>query len=985
MPAGRQIVSVVAGILTNVPGRITSSAFIGRQVELESLLEVFDATRDGPAIVLLGGEAGIGKTRLVSEFAGHVPEARVLVGACLELGQAVMPYLPLAGILRQLSRKIGPEETQRLYGAELMRFLPDQASSTLDSAEREQSGLFEAVLALLGRLAETSSVVLVMEDLHWADRSTLDLLSFVARNLSSMRVMLVGTYRSDEMRRTHALRPVLAELSRLPLVQRIELQPMDEDEVFQLFTAIRGNQPQLEEAVSILTRSEGKPFYVEELLAAGDPAWIGMSSSLRDILADRLDNLPESAKEVLRIAAAAGRRVDHRLLEVVAQLPEDDLQVGLRAAVDGEALVPDADGHGYRFRHALLQEAAHDQLLPGERTRLHRAFVDALQADPSLAAGGSAGVHAELAYHALAAHDVDLAFSSLVLAGQRARDLFAFAEARQHFERAAELRPQVSAHLAAEAPQTWDLLRNAALCARYSGDSRGGAVTHLRRAIAVLGEDNDPVSLGGLWAELSESYWMAGLGDEAAGASDRSVAVLGDTATRERAEALAWRSRLFMLLGRYHDAIPPGMEAVELSRMIDARRELSRALNSLGCSLALVGREEGLSMLRESIEVADRIDAATDALRGYNNLASCLRIPLDDLAQAVEVFFAALDYATRKGVRGPIVDWIRLEGAEVMQRLGRWQDAAEIVGQVRTGAVLGVNGQYYETTLAIQQVTRGSYDEAEQHLQRADEIAPSIRDPQAIAPMIGVRMRLSLARKNYDTGDAIKRIEPMIDDPILYPVVPLIARVEAAASLLTHDQDAPNRIARLVDLLTHVRDSADGYLARNAGAWLSLTQAELSRARGEVAPEPWREALVRIREITYAEHELYAQFRLAEALAMSGETADAEAELVPAYQRARSIGAMPLVEEMETLARRARLKLAEMAQVDADGERGLTSREREVLVLVAQGRTNREIGENLFITEKTASVHVSNIMAKLGAANRTEAGAKARALGLDRL
>ena len=141
-------------------------------------------------------------------------------------------------------------------------------------------------------------------------------------------------------------------------------------------------------------------------------------------------------------------------------------------------------------------------------------------------------------------------------------------------------------------------------------------MTHLRRAIGILGEDNDPVSLGGLWAELSESYWMAGLGDEAAGASDRSVAVLGHTSTRERAEALAWRSRLFMLLGRYHDAIPPGMEAVELARRIDARRELSRALNSLGCSLALVGREEGLSLLRESIDVADRIDAATEALRG---------------------------------------------------------------------------------------------------------------------------------------------------------------------------------------------------------------------------------------------------------------------------------------------------------------------------------------------------------------------------------
>jgi DNA-binding CsgD family transcriptional regulator len=968
-----------------MPGRITSSAFIGRQVELESLLEVFDATLDGPAVVLLGGEAGIGKSRLVSEFAEHIPEARVLVGACLELGQAVMPYLPLAGILRQLSRKIGPEETQRLYGAELLRFLPDQGSPSVESGEREQSGLFEAVLALLGRLAETSPVVLVMEDLHWADRSTLDLLSFVARNLGSMRVMLVGTYRSDEMRRTHALRPVLAELSRLPLVQRIELQPMDEYEVFQLFTAIRGNQPQLEEASSILTRSEGNPFYVEELLAAGDPARTGMPSSLHDILADRLDQLPESAKEVLRIAAAAGRRVDHRLLEVVAQLPEDDLQVGLRAAVDGEALVPDVDGHGYRFRHALLQEAAHDQLLPGERARLHRAFVDALQADPSLAAGGRAGVHAELAYHALAAHDVDLAFSSLVLAGLRARDLFAFAEARQHFERAAELRPHVSAHVSANAPPTWELLRNAALCARYSGDSRGAAVPHLHRAIGVLGEDGDPVSLGGLWAELSESYWMAGLSDEATAASDRSVAVLGRTATRERAEALAWRSRLFMLLGRYHDAIPPGMDGVDLARRIDARRELSRALNSLGCALALVGREEGLSMLRESIEVADRIDAATDALRGYNNLASCLRIPLNDLAQAVEVFSAALDYANRKGVRGPIVDWIRLEGAEVLQRLGRWQDEAELLSRVRAGGVRGATGQYYEIVHAIQQVTRGRYDEAEQHLRRADEIAPSIRDPQAIAPMIGVRMRLLLARQNYDIGDAVQRIEPMIDDPIVYHVVPLIARVEAAASLLAQDRDAPNRIARLVDRLRQVRDSADGYLARNAGAWLSLTQAELSRGRGEFAPELWREALQRLRAMTYAEHELYAHLRLAETLAVSGETADAEAELVPAYQRARSIGAMPLVDEMEALARRARLKLPGMAQVDAYAERGLTSREREVLVLVAQGRTNREIGENLFISEKTASVHVSNILAKLEAANRTEAGAKARALGLDRL
>jgi DNA-binding NarL/FixJ family response regulator len=143
--------------------------------------------------------------------------------------------------------------------------------------------------------------------------------------------------------------------------------------------------------------------------------------------------------------------------------------------------------------------------------------------------------------------------------------------------------------------------------------------------------------------------------------------------------------------------------------------------------------------------------------------------------------------------------------------------------------------------------------------------------------------------------------------------------------------------------------------------------------------------LQRIQKIVYAEHELYAELRLAEVLAEIGDTASAEVELVAAHERARSIGAIPLADDMEALARRARLKLPGIARVEVDAGSRLTGREREVLVLVSQGRTNREIADNLFISQKTASVHVSNILAKLGAANRAEAGAKARALGLDRL
>ena len=245
---------------------------------------------------------------------------------------------------------------------------------------------------------------------------------------------------------------------------------MAEPEVVELLTAIRGQPPRPDITRQIVDRAEGNPFFAEELLAVAEEG--GVPPTLRDILGARLDALPEQAKEVLRIAAAAGRRVDHRLLEQVADLGASELESGLRAAVENEALVPDVDGFGYRFRHALLQEAVHEQLLPGERTRLHAAFADALMRDPALAVDGADGVHAELAHHALAAHDIDTAFASLVKAATRARGMFAYAEAQQHYERAVELRERISDAAAHDAPPTWDLLRSAAHSARYAADLR---------------------------------------------------------------------------------------------------------------------------------------------------------------------------------------------------------------------------------------------------------------------------------------------------------------------------------------------------------------------------------------------------------------------------------------------------------------------------------------------------------------------------------
>lgn len=969
---------VVADILPGMPPRVSAAVMVGREAPLRTLGEALGAARDGSGrLVVVGGEAGAGKTRLVTEFLAGAHGAVTLVGGCLELGESVMPLAPLAGILRQVARDLGDQPAAELIGPELAGFLPGRRQVPLDPHWTSQLNMFEASRAVLERLAEDRPVVVVIEDLHWADRSTLDLLSWLARNLADSRVLLVATYRSDEMRRSHPLRPVLAELGRLPHVERVELEPLSEGEVTDLLAAIHGSAVPPDLAREVADRSEGNPFFAEELFAAAGER--GVPLTLRDILSARLDALPGPAKEVLRIAAAAGRRVDHRLLEVVAALDADELDAGLRAAVDAQALVSDPDGFGYRFRHALLQEAAHEQLLPGERTRLHRAFAEALLAEPELAAGGADSVDAELSHHALAAHDVDLAFRSLLRAGERARDLFAYSEAQRHFEGALELSTRVTPDVLAGAPAAWELLRAAAHCATHAGDPALG-IAHLRRAIAGLDPVADRVVVGGLHAELSESLWMSGRGDEAVAASDTSTSMLSGERTPEAADALGWQSRLLMLLGRFEEAIPPGRLGVELARDLDARVELSRAQNSLGTSLtARGGLDEGVALLRDAIDVAVAAGAGGDVVRGYINLTSMVKTPGNDVAAAERWALEGLDFATRHAVRGSMTDWLRMELADVYARQGRLREMGEVLTQVRSGWSGGVAGQYFHVSHAWLHAVQGRYDEAAQHLRLAQEVAPDIRDPQAIGPQVGVRMLLGLGRSDLQVGNALDLLEPHLDDSSTHYGFALVARLAGRASR-AGSADAGAVVERVHDLFAARRDAAVPVLAANFDGWLAVLGAEVAGVHGHDDPGLWEQARAAMRSRAYAEAAAYCGLRQAEAQVSAGAPEDAVGTVTDTLGLARAMGAAWLVEELETLARRHRLKVAGIAPTRDAGV--LTAREREVLGLLAQGRTNREIGAALFITEKTASVHVSNILAKLGVGNRVEAAGLARELGV---
>jgi predicted ATPase len=457
---------------------LISPDFIGRRAELASLEAAWEAVRRGePATVLLGGEAGVGKSRLAAEFGGHARArgGRVLTGGCSELGADGLPFAPFTAVLRDLIREEGPAAVVKLLGGqagEAARLLPDLGGKPPGPGELAGSGtacpgerrgrLFGQMLTLLEQLSERGPVVLVIEDLHWAGGSTRDLLSFLVSNQPEVPgVQLIATFRSDELHRTHPLRPLLAELTRLSWVQRAELPRLTRRETGELLRVLLGRDPEPARVDGVFGRSEGNPLFAEELLACGD-----LPESRHDLALIRVQQLPQQTQRALRIASAAGECAGRALLAAVTQLGGDDLERALRPAVAENVLIAGPDG--YAFRHALIREAMYEDLLPGERTRVHARFAAAIAADPSLAAGRPAMA---LAHHWYAAHDLAQALASAWQAAAEAERVFAYAEALTLLARAAEL---------------WDKVPDAA---RLAGISHHRLLQSAARVAYLLPED----------------------------------------------------------------------------------------------------------------------------------------------------------------------------------------------------------------------------------------------------------------------------------------------------------------------------------------------------------------------------------------------------------------------------------------------------------------------------------------------------------------
>jgi predicted ATPase/DNA-binding CsgD family transcriptional regulator len=996
-----------------VANRVSASRLIGRAGELIELEAAFDEAAGGAAsLAFLAGESGVGKSRLLHTFLDRARERGgcAIGGDCLELGADELPYAPLVSALRGLVRE-HDRALERLSLATrqgLAQLIPELDPDGDADPDEDRHRPFEALLTLLETMAEETPLVLWLDDAHWADHATRGFLAFLAASLPDQcRLLTVIAYRSDQLHRRHPMRPLLAELGRGRRVRRLELSPFDRGEVATQLADIVGAVPDPEAVERIFERGEGNPLFTEELLAAGADGRGRLPSTLRDALLLRIERLPETTRGLLRLLAVA-TRMDHSLFTSVCGVDEAELATGLREAVEAQVVEVGRDDR-YRFRHALLREVIYDDLLPGERAEMHLKLAEAREAqvdnplDNAMAA-------AAIAHHFNAAGEQPQALRTAVAAARAVERAGTPGAAAALFDRALALWPRVAEPARLAGLEHVALLARAARAHGLNADE-AHAITLYDQALDEVDKEAEPHFFAGLLAEIASVRWGMGQAEKARDNLERALDLLPESdPTPERAMILELKARFLLLQGRFAECRDAADEALRAAEAAGVEGTEALILNRLGLSLFYLGEEErGEEVMRESIKLARRSGSNDQLATAFVNYIGALHSS-GRSEEAVEVAAQGAEEVT-PGDRSAL--WIACARSEVLFELGRWDEAEELLpsrNSAQGGATL-LNLLLRRVELLL---GRGDTGAARKTLEHASgSIADSV-EPQYIASAGALVVELELregriAAAREAAEKAIDQLEFCSDDAAR------MAQISAAAGLV--EAEAAERARDLGDTaelaasiaraeLAAVRtEAAAEEVGRPLECAYSLdAQADLARARrDEDAPARAAAAAAAWEALSRPYLAARARRREAEAHAAAGEREAAGAASARALASAERIGSAWLASELAGFIARARLPTGAGASGDgrggagSDGTRGagaagsgaaaddpfgLTPRERQVLAALAEGHTNREIAASLYMAEKTASVHVSRILAKLGVRSRTEAAAVAHRLAL---
>jgi DNA-binding CsgD family transcriptional regulator len=994
-------------------------AFVGRERELARLLA---ALGSDARLVLVVGDAGVGKTRFVAEGMSTAAAAGMVMvrGYCLALA-GTLPLLPVVDALGELARLEGGgllaaalDATPAYVRDEVGRLLPGlgpggAAGPAGRDGEWSRARLFAGVAELLIAVAESprAGVGLVVEDVHWADTETLDFLTFLARRGRREPVRVVVTCRGDEVPVRGHVAGWLAQMRADAGAEEIRLGPLSRAEVAGQVAALAGGPVAPQVIEELYARAEGHPFFTEQLVAAALSGGselrvpVGLPARLAELLAVRADRCAGEARAVLEAMAVAGRPVGEDLLGAVTGFDVEAVRRGLGELAAARLLAADAPGGGNRLRHALLAEAVAGGLLPGARAMLHERTARAL------AAAGDEALAGEAAGHWQAAGRPAAELPARVAAAEAAERVFGYAQAARHWQRAIELAgdcPDAAAAAGIDVPRLYVRAIDALHLAGDGGPAGALAEEACRRFAGHA--DPATAALACYRAAYFRSLYTPAAGrplmeealrlfERAPPSAEHAEAQFGYALSRQRSGEGGKQTSVSTLLNRALQIAEAAGTPPLTSRIVNilgyqaflsGQVEQGEALVDRGRALAQAS-QDGMALLRQAV-----FDSFVLGERGQtHSAAEVARNGLEGARQA------GLEASREAGV-------LAANAAEALLALGRTDQAAALIDPLTTGAPDPSRWGVHEARAEID-LLRGDLDAGRRRRQQITACIGRITNAETARHFAQRAAELALwAGRPGDALAEVQQVAALFQAPDL---TIFCGRLLAAGMWACADLAGQARARRDPAAAQDVLDAADGlaaWVAQMGGAPFTdhpfvatipaeraTWEAERTRLAGDNDPAAWAAAAKTWDGLGCPHRAAYAWWRQAQAQLDAGQPVAAATSTLRAAAAAAD-GHAPLLAQIQALAGRARIPLdAPPAAAPAPGPAprdeagaryGLTGRELAVLRLLAAGHTNAQIGAELFISPRTAGVHVTNILRKLGVSGRVQAAALAERAGL---
>ncbi|MBB3647597.1 ATP/maltotriose-dependent transcriptional regulator MalT [Rhizobium sp. BK619] len=949
---------------------LKKSLFSGRAAELDAMESAFrDVSGGRQRSILLGAEAGGGKSRLVEEFADRLSgRALILKGGCIEQRESALPYAPVTAVLHELVQLRGGTAVRSLVGAASARELAWLLPEFGETSERFDAGiararLFEALRKLFEELAREMPLVVVVEDIHWADQATCDLLRFLTTRLKKSRMMLIVTYRPEETSGSNVLRTTIADLSLSEAAEVLKLPRLKRAEVAAQLEGLLGRPPTPAVINEVHARCCGIPLFTEVLIDASGNLRTDFPGSLNDYLLKSVREMPASTAELLKVMALGGPHITHALLRSVTEKSDIELAELLRLAILAGILVPDGDG--YAFRHALIHEAVRSDLIAGERMAIHRAYAEVLERGsvPSYRVWHAVA----LARHWRGAGQAEPCLRWAWQSAAEAAAAFAYADQMEMLKLVLAAWPDVDHAADLIGADHCRVLELAADAACWAAEAEQG-LAFVERALAEVNAERDSEQLAALLlqrAVMRQHTLIPGEIADLERALDHAV-----DPTRLRADGLGQFSRALILRGEFDRARLLGDELKDLSERLDDEEYRIEAL-----------------IVAASVDMAagnSRIDAFWNVAKRAGQ-ASIGRVEVLAGAALLQALLETGDYAQIIDI-GPAIFARTVE-------FGQARYIGAIVGSPLCRALLAVGRvseavETCERMAALDPLPLGLVHVFECHAEIAlvlgdsDRVAAAASALRALppGPQVAGRMTANLLRFDLEStalaGDMdqsailIRSASTQLEKQggVSWPLLASAMRV----AIDTNRKDVAQQLADLA-ARTPCRNVVEQ-------AERLTVSAEMSRATVSDL-DAWEAAAQSWADLSQPFRQAYALMQAGSAAVNAGKRARGADHFRRAADLAHSIGARLLANQIETLAAKARIDLRGGKEGSTPkAPLGLTDREFEVLRLVAAGQSNREIADNLFISSKTASVHVSNILSKLAVPSRGAAAAMAHRL-----